>query len=152
MSIVGYGEIAKAVANTLRATTGVKRVEDYTQLGETIADSPCLQVYPTGGNVDAGDGETDRTTFSAGVRQTEMTVIVDGYARMRSNLREDIKAQVALADAVDAQLVMTTAPLFGIPAIKAMRWAWEAIEFKYGGGDTAPVYSGVRFTLTLTVY
>ncbi len=147
-----YADIIKAVATSMTTTTGVKRVQAYDEITESIPEWPLLQVYAESGEVDTGNDETDRSSFGAGVRQTEMVIRVDVYSRRRSNIGEDLKAQMDLIDAIDAKFVQQVKPFFGLENIQAFRWKWERATLLSGKGDGATEFAGCRFTLTLVIY
>lgn len=149
---VTYGTLCKSVADALKTVDAIKRVYNYDELAESVTDAPMVQVYPDSGSVDAS-GDTDRTTFSAGVRITQFTVIIDGYARRRSHLAEDMREQMKLIDAIDGLLVtQVNKPFFNNKAIQAFSWKWERAMLEYGGGERAEQYAGCRFTLQLIIY
>lgn len=152
---VTYGSICAVVANAFRDKPGIQRVMNYDELTESIVDTPLLHVYGESGAVDAGNSN-DRTTFGAGVRQTEFVITMDGYARRRSHLAEDLKAQMEMIDVIDAVLVATTKPLFGEAAIKGLSWKWERVTLAYGNtqemGGPREQYAGCRFTITLRIF
>lgn len=152
-----YATACKAVADVFREKPGIKRVQVFDELTESIVDMPLVQVYPYSGSVDARN-TNDRTTFSAVVRQTEFVIRADGYARRRSHINQDLKAQIDLIDAMDAALCAVTTPLFGQAGIKGFSWKWERVTLAYGntqevgGGGTREVYAGCEFTITLLIY
>ena len=82
---ITIAQICDAIESTLGAAVTVARSESYDELTEGIHDLPMLQVYPEGGNQDAG-GNTDRASFQAGSRQTSVMIHVDYYARPRRDL------------------------------------------------------------------
>lgn len=149
MTVVTYGAIVKAVADTLASAPAVGRVQAYDVISESVPDTPLVQVYCDGGEVDA-TGETDRVTFGGGVQVTRATVICDGYARRRSHIGADLQAQMALVDAIDARLSeQRLGVLFGMGAVKSFLWRWERTTFEDVEGH---IYAGVRFTLELTIF
>lgn len=137
-----------AEATTITGGLGVAHKPD--QMKENIVDTPTLQIYPVSGQTDP-QGDTDRTTFGAGVRRTTIVLWCDYYARQRSHLGEDLDAVVDGMDAIinilEAQQVK---PYFGNANIKAFAWGWEYVSFSYGEQEVK--YSGVRFILTLTIF
>lgn len=143
--------INTAVAAALRAAEGIVRAEDAGrgELSEGIPDLPTLQVYWQALATDAENAHTDRRTFGAGVRATQLTFHADVYARQRSHLGEDVAATLALAEAVQTVLeAQASAPFFGLDAIRALKWSAQRVTFEFGGGR----YSGVRFVIDLWVY
>jgi len=151
-------EINSAIETTLGAASGIVRSQDYDKLTEGIhgADMPLLQVYPESGNTDSGGGNTDRTTFGAGRRQTTITFHADLYARQRSHISEDMAAVVAGMDSIIAILeAQKERPFFGLGSaedkyIKSFRWRWERVVFQYG--DQSLPYAGVRFIIEATIF
>lgn len=149
MTTITYGQLVKAVASTLAGAPAVGRVQAYDAISESVPDTPLLQVYAESGEVDA-QSDTDRTSFGGGVQVSRLTVQVDGYARRRSHIGEDLQAQMALVDAVDARLSEQRLGLaFGLSAVKSFKWTWERTTFEDVEGHT---YAGVRFTLELTIF
>lgn len=135
-------------ASTIEDEQGV--VHEPEQIKENIVDAPTLQIYPVDGNTDR-QGENDRTSFGASIRQTTITVYADYYARQRSHIGEDLNAVVegmdALINVLEAQ---QTKPYFGNTDIKSFAWRWEYVTFAYGEQEVK--YSGVRFIITLYVF
>lgn len=152
MNVLTYADICHAIADDLRAQSFAERVMAFDEIEETIPDLPCLHIYPDSGEVDSG-GNNDRAVFDASRRRTELTLYIDGYARQRSNLSEDLKAQMALIDAIDAWLCrQTNPPYLGVAGLKAFHWRWERTTFPFGGGEIKTMYAGCQFTLTLVIF
>ena len=86
-------QIVDAIESTLSAVSTLARSMSYDELTEGMNDYPTLQIYPEDGDQDPS-GNTDRTTFGAGVRQTVFTIHADYYARQRSHIGEDMAALV----------------------------------------------------------
>ena len=146
---VTYGALSKAVGNTLKAANIFKVVQQYDELTEQIPTHPLARCYPDDGEVDFGGESVERQTFKVGVRGTRMTITIDCYARPRSQLLHDIKAQVDLIDAVDAVLVaQQNQPFFGLDGIKAFSWSWQRVTYQHEGNS----YAGGEFKLTLIVF
>lgn len=147
--MITYGALSKAVGSTLKNANIFTVFQQYDELTEAIPTTPLGRCYPDEGNVDFGGESVDRTTFQVGVRGTQMTITIDCYARARSQLAHDIKAQIDLIDAVDAVLVaQKTQPFFGIDGIKAFSWSWERTTFQH----EATQYAGAEFKLSLIVF
>ena len=143
-------QICQAVETTLGAATGISYSQTFSELKEGIIDVPLLQVYPESIRQDAGT-QTDRTTFGAGVRQTEVIVHADLYARQRKHLGEDMAALVPLIDATQNKLEeQDRQPYFGLDGIKAFSWSAQRVIFNYG--DPQVGYVGTRFILVLRVF
>lgn len=147
---ISTAQILDAIEATLSTAPILARSMSYDELTEGINDTPLLQVYPESGDQDP-TGNTDRTTFKAVVRQTNITVICDYYAQQRKHIGEDM---AALVDGVDAMTnifeAQDTKPYFGLDGIKAFHWSWSRVVFDYG--DAAIKYIGARFTLTIRVF
>jgi hypothetical protein len=151
MSIT-IAQICNAIESTLGAAVtaldSTGRYQSYDELTDGMNVTPTLQVYPESGVTDIGTGN-DRTTFGAGVRQSQYIFNADYYARTRSHIGEDMKAIVDGADAIIAKLeAQQHEPAFGLSGIKAFRWTWQRVTFNYGGVD----FAGVRFTLYIHAY
>lgn len=148
--MITYGDICRQVANYLRMTAGVRRVEGIDEMSEGVPELPILRVYVVSGETDSGGDDTERATFGAGVRRTTATIQVDGIARQRSHMREDMQAQMNLIDAIDARLSeLKGVPLFGLQGVQAARWSWERMA--YTVSDSIE-YVGARFEIVLTIF
>ena len=149
---ITLAQICDAIESTLGGATGLERSESYDELTEGAhpGDLPLLQVYPNDGTTDPS-GNTDRTTFRGGVRQTALTIHADVYARQRSHIGEDMKAVVNSMDAIINVLeAQNVKPYFGLVGIKAFAWRWERVTFIYG--DPQLPYAGVRFYLSIRTF
>ena len=150
MANITIGNVCDAIETTLATATGMNRTQSYDELGEGIpaGDLPLLQVYWEDWNMDPS-GNTDRTTFQAGVRLKPFTIHADVYAAQRSHLAEDMKAVVDIVDAViDVLEAQDLKSYFSQAGIQA--WSVSATRgvFPYAGVD----YMGARFTFTIWVY
>ena len=149
MSIT-IAQIIDAIEATLSAAPTLARSMSYDELTEGINDTPLLQVYAEAGDQDPTTN-TDRTTFKAGVRQTNITINADYYAQQRKHIGEDM---AALVDGIDAMTTIfeaqDTKPYFCLDGIRAFHWSWQRVTFDYG--DPAIGYVGARFTLTIRVF
>jgi hypothetical protein len=150
--MISYGQILFNVAQCLKDTAGVKRVENYQELSEGVADLPLIQVYFESAETDSAADDVSYTTFGGVIRQTRMTIIIDSFGRQRSNLSEDSEAQVMLLDALDNQLIDHTAnnQFFGLTAIKQAKWSHQMVL--HVRGDQQINYAGLRTTLTITIF
>lgn len=144
--MITYGQIVKALAGALRH---VARVEAYDQISESIVETPTIHVYAESAEVDSA-GDTDRSSLSGAVRVTTIIINADGYARQRSHLAQDLRAQMDLIDRIDEALLRSRPPFYGLPDIKAVSWGWERATLAHG--DPATEYAGVRFTIEITVF
>lgn len=149
MSIT-LAQILDAVEASLSAAPTLARSMSYDELTEGINDTPLLQVYPEAGDQDPS-GNADRTSFQAGIRQTNLTINCDYYAQQRKHIGEDM---AALVDGIDAMTNIFEAqdkkPYFALVGIKAFHWSWQRVVFNYG--DPNINYVGARFTLTIRVF
>lgn len=143
-------QMCDAVRDELKQADKVKRAMSVADFKESIPDVALLQVYPESGETAMYSG-TDRTTFRAGVRHSQAIIHVDCYARVRSQIGQDMKAAVELADAVINRLEQQrVSPYFGLQGLKAFRWTWERVTFTYGDPETK--FAGIRFVLSFDVY
>ena len=149
---ITLAQICDAIEATLATATTVKRSQSHDELTEGIHDTPMLQVYPENGRQDAGEGSTDRFTFGGGgnpVRQTELTIHADYYARQRSHIGQDMEALVDGIDAITNVLEgQDQKNYFGLAGIQAFSWRWDRVVFIYAGVN----YIGARFMLTVRVF
>jgi len=148
------GEITTAVHDSIALVGALNSVQNYNELTEGMNTLPGAQIYPESGDCDAAT-ETDRTTFVdaatgvPGVRQAEVMVRVDVYARQRSQLAEDWDTAVDLLDAVYDQLeTQGDCPLFGLTGIRSYRFTWQRVVFEYA----TIAYTGFRFELFFRVF
>lgn len=148
--MITYGNISKAVGNTLKAASVFKNFQQWDELTEAVPGGfPFGRCYPDEGNVDYGGESVDRSTFQVGVRATQMTMTIDCYVRVRSQLKTDITAQINLVDAVDAVLVaQQNKPFFGLEGIQAFNWSWQRVTYVHEKTS----YTGVEFKLSLIVF
>jgi hypothetical protein len=147
---VTLAQICDAVEATLGAATGLTDSQSYDELTEGVQDMPLLQVYPENGETDIA-GNADRTSFRGGVRQAQVVLHADLFARQRSHIGEDMATLLPLVDAVIVRLeAQTVKPYFNLDGIKAFHWRWERVTFIYG--DQQLPYVGARFTLTLRLF
>ena len=138
------------VEATLGAATGMTSSKSYDELTEGIPalECPRLQVHPDRGTCDPS-GWGDRTTFHAGTQQAIITIYADLYARLRSQLSEDMRKTVELIDAlVDVLQAQEDLPFFGVVGIKVFNWNWKRANFKYADEQ----YMGARFTINLRIF
>ena len=146
---ITLAQMCDAIEATLGEATTVARSQSYDELTEGVHDTPLLQVYPQSGDQDPS-GTADRTTFSAGVRQTEVIVHADYYAAERgASIGEEM---ARLVDGIDAITNIVEGqdqkPYFGLVGLKGFSWRWERVTFDYGGVS----YVGARFYFTLRVF
>lgn len=149
MSIT-IARICDAIETTLATATTVMASESYDELAEGIHDFPTLQVYWESSN-QSEESSTDRFTFQAGCRQTNMVIHADYYARQRSHINEDNKAVVDGADAIINVLEnQNTKPYFGLDGLQSFRWEASRVIFVYGDAQTS--YVGIRFMIAVRVF
>lgn len=143
-------QICDGVETTLSAAVGMKTTATFSELTEGVAslDCPLLEIYPQAGSCDPS-GNTDRTSFQAGTQQTVVTVYLDLYARLRSQLGEDLGEMVTMVDAItDVLQAQERLPFFGVAGIKAFSWNWRKVTHVRAGAK----YVGARFTLSLKIF
>ncbi len=149
MPTITKQEIADLITTTLGAAAAVVVSQSANQLTEGLHELPAIQVYPTRWEVDIAQ-ETDRSSFGAGIRQTELVFIVDVYAHRRTELAEDMGTMMTVTDEIDALLDAQVSSLFGNADIKAFHWFAELASFEYGGSNVR--YTGARYTITIEVF
>lgn len=158
MGNITIAQISTAIALTLGEAEGIVRTQDgandgeaendTTPLSEGMNDTPTLQVYLESGLTDASN-EVDRTTFRAGVRQTELVFHADVFGKQRAHIGEDIALCTTLASALwDILEQQQVKPYFGLDGIQAFRWTMQRVVFTYATVD----YAGLRFVLTVRVF
>src|SRR3990167_5967940 len=107
-------QICDAVRDTLGAAPSLVREQSLDELTESIPDTPLLQVYPERGSADPS-GNTDRTTFSAVVRQSIIVIHADLYAHQRSHIGEDMSLFATCVDELITEIEkQDTKPYFGL--------------------------------------
>lgn len=158
MTTITIAEINTALATTLGAAAGIQRIQDgandgsgdggTTPLSDGMNDTATLQLYWQDGETDVAQ-EADRTTFRAGVRQTQLTFFADVFVKQRGSIGEDMAKVIRLASAVwDVLEAQQTKPYFGLDGIQALHWTAARTLFEYG----QVTYMGMRFTLTIRVF
>ncbi len=145
MATSDISQVCADIATTLGTVAGIVHAQSYDELTEEYPDVPMLQVYPWSGETDPSGG-TDRTTFRAGVRQTDTLFYVDVPCRQRGNIDQDMAAVVAMQVLMQTKLeAQKTKSYFGNATIKAFSWRWELVTFKPGAFD----FVGFRLFLTV---
>lgn len=143
-------QIADAIAGTLSTIQEDWRVQTAQNMTESIPETPLLQVYPERGSTDSGSS-SDRASFRAGIRRTDVTIFADLYARQRSDISTDLRAAFELFDEIERHLIdQQVKPYFGLPEIKSFNWQWERVTFEYG--DPNLPYVGIRITFMVKVF
>ena len=149
-NFVSSVDVAKHVSATLKPTVDDFRAEPYYDATESIPETPLFQVYPDSKNTDS-QSNSDRASFKAGIRRSDMVVIIDLYARQRSMIGEDLLACFQLLDEIEIALENEqTKPYFGLPGVQGFSWRWERQTFEYG--DQKLPYVGARIYLTLKFF
>lgn len=147
---VTLGAVCHGIEETLSVAAGVQSSTSYDELTEGVPslDCPRIQVYPDSGTCDRR-GDTDRTAFQSGVQQAEVIFLVDLYARVRSQLAEDMKEAIDVIDAIiDVLQEQERPPFFGIDGIKSFKWSWKRATLRYAD----QLYMGARFTLRIRIF
>lgn len=142
--------ICDGLKAALMAAPSLARGQAPAELTESVPDVPLLQVYPEEGTADP-HGNNDRTTFQAGVRQTEVFIYADLYAQQRSHIGEDVAKYIACVDELIAIIeAQDKKPYFGVAGIKAFSWGWKRALFPYT--DPNVKYVGARFLFRLRIF
>ena len=148
-STVTLASIVDAIEGVLDGATGLTASQTYDEITEGIQDMPMLQVYPESCSGTDIAGVNDRTTFKAGVRQTEYIIHADLYAAQRAHIGQNISTLVDMIDAITTQFeTQSTGNLFGLSTIKSFHWRWERVVFEYATVE----YTGARFYITIRVF
>ena len=148
MSAITLAQVCDAIEGVLSSAATLARSQSYDELTEGVHDCPQLQVYPAAGGQDVG-GESDRTSFRAGVRQTGFTIRADYYAEEVAHVAQGMEALVDGIDAMQNELEkQDTGGKFGLEGIQSMHWNWELVQFTAGQTD----YVGARFIITVRIY
>ena len=159
MANITLNAIVDAVSDTLGTATTLNRSQSYDELTENIPDWPLLQVYWESFSPVSTDSGTDRRTFGGlggdedtPLRDKEIIVHADYYARPRSHIDEDMKAVVDGADALlDILETVDVTPFFGLDGIKA--WSLQsATRSTFIYNDPQTPYAGVRFVIAIRVF
>lgn len=153
-----YAAICRAIADTIKAvknsyTSNPVVVQNYDEITEGVNDWPMIRVLPKDGHVDAFGSNTERLSFGGKVQTTGLTVELVCYARPRSVLNEDLAAQIALLDGIDAVLGSQTGkPQFGLQIIQGFNWKWERVTLQIGKEQDAIQYAGLNISLELFIF
>lgn len=148
MGSVTYGSICEGIAEALRSAKIGKSVQSYKDLTESIPENKTLHVYFNDADTTSGSG-TDRKTFQASNRTTMISAVIDGYARKRSNLKDDLVAQMELIDEIDGWLCeQKTGTLLGVSSIRSFHWRWERATLPFNKDD----WAGCRFSIEIWIY
>lgn len=148
---ITLAQICDAVADTIAEATTLTHVHSYDELKEGMPDTPTVEVYPQSINQDPSTAGTDRTSFQAGVRQTDVTIHADLYAARRSHLGENMATLLPLVDAVVTRLeAQNTKPYFGLVGLKAFTWSGERVVFERS--EPREQYAGWRFIIRFRVF
>lgn len=143
--------INSGIKNVVAAATGIERSYDYDELPEAInnGDTPALAVYWDSIVMDPV-GETDRSSFSAGIRQVDMIFNIDLYASQRNHLAENNQAVVETMDAILTALqTQSTHPPFGVDGVQSFKvMSAQRVTHDYGGAR----FPGVRIVLAVRVF
>lgn len=143
--------ICSAIATTLQTATGIKTVRSIRNIKEHISgtDCPCLQVYPDR-YIPNTEGETERFTYSGGIRKSKLIIFVDHYPRILSHIGLDLQVMVEGLDAIIEVLeTQNSKPFFGIEGLQAFKWEWRQAILRYSEDSR---FRGGRFTLTFIIF
>lgn len=138
-----------AIAAYLGADPAIRRTESYASLTESVVsgDLPVMQVYPQRSTTGIASTDTERSTFRAGVRQTEEIYYVDVFCSQRAHLGQDMARTIAVWDALQTKLeTITVKPYFADAGIKAFG-PWLIERMVWTPDSTTIFYTGIRITL-----
>lgn len=137
-SKVTLAGLVSAIETALSAISG-----SVVSIGEGIADSRTIQVYPSEFE-GAKNSRTDRNTLGGGLRLRRYVIRVDVYSVQRANLDENITTATTDAYSVIGVLEsQTTSPAFGLSGVHTFHWTGRLGVFQYAGVE----YWGSQFTL-----
>jgi hypothetical protein len=148
MTIVTNAAIINAIVAQLEADFPALRVQGPSNITEGIPQVPLLQIYPESGEAAAGQ-QTDQNTFQRGLVISSLTLVMDLYARKRSEIGTDMEVQLEWIDHLDQWLLELDRPYFGIDVVQALKWQWTRSIFTYNNNET---FAGSRFTLSITCF
>lgn len=145
-------QMTEGIQNVLEGIPLFKQVQANATLSEAIPEQPLAQVYFE--HREFQSSRTASNTFGGRrgesteqVRVKKTTILVDVYARQRSNIATDIQAIQDLAELVDEALESQAhKPYFGLEQVEAFTYSSDRVTFDYNNVS----YSGIRFTLDLT--
>jgi hypothetical protein len=145
MTMPTLDEVLDGIEGVLGTATGLKQHQTYDQLTEGIPETPLLQVYPH-------SLEPDQLETYTKFRVEKLVVYADLYARLRSNLRDDMAKVVEMGQAM--LVVIRTEDEahsnFGVTGVHAWNWSMERVLFEYG--DPSVKYAGLRFTFNVWIH
>ena len=150
---LSIGDLCDAIEATLATATGLASSTSFDELAEGIAvfDCPRLEVHPGGGSCDPS-GNTDRSTFGAGMQMSVVEIYADIYAAHRSHLNDDMKATIDMIDALSDVLQAAgqeRPPFFaGAEGLKACSWSWKRRTWR----RSKAWYMGARFTIICKIF
>lgn len=148
MADVSLRTLLDGVKSTLGTANGMVRAEALEDITDGVSDLPILKIFFWSANADA-NSQTDRSSFGGGVKLTQVVVNADLFATEQSHMGEDDGGVVDGFDAVVAILQAQNAkPYFGVDGLKGFRWEAQRAEIGWGNEK----YSGIRFTLTFTIF
>lgn len=129
--------------------------QNYNDLREGVANFPMFQVYWQSGTVGSA---TDRYTYTAGLRISDLVFHVDLFADTRAQSDNIFGAIFPLLQKIDQKLSeQNTKPYFGLVrtdgeyVIKSYQYSYERATFTYEQGDGV-TYPGVRFVINVRVF
>jgi hypothetical protein len=147
MATITIAQINTAIRDAL-AGVNVKEAQDYNEITENIVNWPLLQVYWESLEQDPTTS-TERSTFTAGVRQTDLVYHVDLYTSRRAHSKQILADMYPLIDEVTAVFeAQDSAPFFGLDGVKAFSFSAQRAIFEYANEQ----YNGVRWILNIRVF
>lgn len=131
--------------------------QNYDAISEGIVNLPLFQVYWQNGTVGSA---TDRATYGAGVRISDLVFHVDLYVDARNHSDKIFVSMFPLLNAIDEILSsQDRKPYFGLtradgtPIIKSYQYSYERATFSYETGtDVNRQYPGIRFIINCRVF
>lgn len=128
-----------------------KYSKNYDEIPEGIKNTPLLII--SWANQVTGNA-TDRATFRAGVRITDITFYCDLYLSQRSWSYKIFPETYRLLNKIEQVLIaQEVKPYFGLDTIKSYQWSVERATFEYESNDqTTHQYPGVRFTINVRLF
>lgn len=157
MSNVTIAQVNDAIASTLapavQAPNVLGKMQSYGGLGDSITETPTIQVCFAHGDGHLSNTEVNRGTFGSAsqppLRQRGWVFWVDVVATERNVMAQDMSKVIALVslieDLLDAQ---QHAPFFGVVGIHTFDWHWDRVTYEESGRK----YAGFRAVITTWIY
>jgi hypothetical protein len=154
VTVITFQQVVTAIHQVLEdelVDDTLRIVYNYDELLEGMNTWPCAECYVEEFETSFGS-DRDRDSFCEdGTKrnQTQILVRVDLYARRRSQMNEDWREALILANAIQRVLeTECTCPLFSQAGINDLHWTGSRVIFE----RAETMYAGYRFELTVTIY